>query len=413
MRKYLKILSLGLIAALTLGIFAGCGNDSYALTANGEEYPVGPYAFYAYWYRDLWATNLYLYTGSADINSKLDLTATEDGQTLEQMIVSQTEDQYIAYILLNKEFERLGLEFSEEIQSDIDYVFEETFINSYTDEELQNIYDTLGLTQDDIKDILSVNYKRQMIVDYYFGEGGAQEITEDEIKDTFTNDYARFKYIALSKYDDDGNSLSTAEILEKYDLANSLMDQLNNGADFVQLIRDNSEAYITDEQMAELSSDTEIESAESLNKTLTEDGLIIGTDGTILQDYASGVTSTLDSTLVNAVFNLENNQYTMVETDIGYWIVQRCDINEDEDLYNNCRDIIFNILVTEPYNELFGNWKTDFNYVMNDSVVEKYNPRNISALFFNEDDLAAGVDSLENLEGLTDDIESDTNSDTE
>ena len=69
MRKYLKILSLGLIAALTLGIFAGCGNDSYALTANGEEYPVGPYAFYAYWYRDLWATNLYLYTGSADINS--------------------------------------------------------------------------------------------------------------------------------------------------------------------------------------------------------------------------------------------------------------------------------------------------------------------------------------------------------
>ena len=121
----------------------------------------------------------------------------------------------------------------------------------------------------------------------------------------------------------------------------------------------------------------------------------------------------MDSTLVNAVFNLENNQYTMVETDIGYWIVQRCDINEDEDLYNNCRDIIFNILVTEPYNELFGNWKTDFNYVMNDSVVEKYNPRNISALFFNEEDLAAGVDSLENLEGLTDDIESDTNSDTE
>lgn len=393
MKKISKITALLLSLIMIFGLFAGCGQYDYALTAGDEKYPVGPYAFYAYWFRDVWTTNIYYYMQTTDLNSQLDLKMSEDGQTLEQVILDQVEEQYISYILLSKEFERLGLEFSDETKTQIDYVFEETFLKSYTEEELNTIYKTLGLSADEIKDIYTVNYKRQMIIDHYFGEGGAQEISEDTVRQTFENDYARFKYIALSKYKDDGSSLSTEETVTKYNKAKDVISKLDKGADFVELIKTDSEAYIS--SMDDLTEDQKT-SAEKLNETLTEDGLIINKNGTILQDYTTD-SSYLDSTLVNKVFELDNNEYGMVETDTGFWIIMRCNINESEAYYKNCRDTIFNSIVTEPYNELFANWKKDFAYTMNEKVVEKYNPRNIGNLFFSEEKLKSGNTNTDSL----------------
>lgn len=390
MKKHAKLISLFLALIIFAGIFAGCGSSDYAMTANGEKYSAKPYAFYAYWYRDLWNTNVYLYTGSDDLTSKLSTEISDDGKTLKQYIIEQTESQYIDYIIIEQKFRELGLSFTDEIKTQTEYEFQHNFIESYTEDQLNNIYKTLGLTADEIKDILEINYKRQMIIDHYFGEGGEKEISEETIKNSFTNDYARFKYIAFAKTDDSGNNLSTDKTLEKYNTVKDIINQLNNGANFEELIQKYSEAYVT---VTDDYSDDEKKSAESLNEVLTIDGLIIGKDGTILQDYTYGsASSVLDSTLVNKIFALNNNEYSYVETDTGYWILKRCDINEDERFYDNCRDAVYNNLLSEPYTELFESWKKDFTYTMNEKVVEKYSPDKISALFFDKDSFNTSTD---------------------
>lgn len=398
MKKLIKTSALFIISAIILTFLAACGNDDYVLISGDKKYPVEPYAFYSYYYRDTWATYLYSYLKTEDLSAYLDKPASEDGQTLEQLIVNQTKEQYISYIIITNEFERLNLSLTDEMKKEIDQIFEKTFIGTYSENELDNICKTLNLTKDEIKDILSVNYKRQMIIDYYFGEGGSLEISEEAIKSSFENDYARFKYIVFAKQDESGNSIPTEDTLKKYNLSKELIEKLNSGENFIELMKEYSEAYIKD--TSELG-ETEKEAAENLNKILTEDGLIVKKDGTILQEYYSGYDSVLDSELVNKVFSLKNGEFAEIETDSGFWIVQRCDINESEKYYNDSRDIVFDYLLSEPYTELFNNWKSDFSYTMNDKIVEKYNPKNISALFFNKEKLDA-------MNDITDNIESDT-----
>lgn len=385
MKKYAKPISLLLALLIFAGLVSGCGSSEYAMTANGEKYPAAPYAFYAYWYKDLWTTNLYLYTGSDDIDSKLSMEATSDGKTLKQVIIDQTKEQYIFYTIINQKFKELGLSLTDKIKEQTDYEFKHNFIESYTEDELNNIYKTLGLSADEIKDILEVNYKRQMIIDHYFGKGGEKEISEETMKNSFENDYARFKYIAFAKTDNSGNALSTEKTLEKYNTVKDIINQLNNGANFEELIKKYSEAYVSN---TDGFSDDKKKAAENLNEVLTLDGLIIGKNGTILQDYNYGSTSSvLDSQLVNKVFALKDGEFSYVETDTGYWILKRCNINEEERFYENCKDAIYNALLSEPYTELFESWKKDFDCTMNEKIVEKYSPEKISALFYSRDKL--------------------------
>lgn len=387
MKKNVKITALLIAAIMLVSIFAGCGANDYAMTANGEKYSAKPYAFYAYWYRDLWTTNLYIYTGSDDLDSKLSMEATDEGKTLKQVITDQVEEQFVFYTIINQKFNELGLTLTDELQETIDYEFKHNFLESYTEDELNNIYKTLGLSADEIKDILEINYKRQMIIDHYFGEGGEKEITEETMKNSFANDYARFKYIAFAKTDDDGNSISTEDTLTKYNLVQDILKKLNNGANFEELIVEYSEAYVSD--MSDYSDD-EKEAAEELNDVLTQDGLFIGKDGTILQDYTySSASSVLDSQLVNKVFSLEVGDYSYVETDTGFWILKRCDVNEEDRFFKNAKDAIYNNLLSEPYTELFESWEKEFDYTMNEKVVEKYSPDNISALFYSRDKLTS------------------------
>ena len=90
MKKTIKSTSLILALAMLFSLFAGCAKDDYAMVSGDTKYPVEPYAFYAYYYRDLWRTQAYYYMGQDDIEKLLDEKATNEGETLEQLKKTQT-----------------------------------------------------------------------------------------------------------------------------------------------------------------------------------------------------------------------------------------------------------------------------------------------------------------------------------
>ena len=118
-------------------------------------------------------------------------------------------------MITERKFEEYGLSLTEDQISALDDSFQTNWIDSNGIEAFTNICKTLGLSSSEFKEILSVSYKNSQLMDYLFGEGGKYEITEDELRNNYSDGYERFRYIALSKVDSSGATLPTDELIAK------------------------------------------------------------------------------------------------------------------------------------------------------------------------------------------------------
>jgi hypothetical protein len=198
---------------MSLGILSACNDTSYIIKVDSVKYPVGPYAFYAYWMRDNFEAQTQ-YSGKVYADALLE-DADDQGTKAWQMIMSQTKAQYMQHILINKKFTELGLSLTDEQKQAIETAYTTNWVGQYGEENLNKILDTLGLTIEEFKDIISLQYKNDALINYYFGPGGEKEIADSELKNKYLENYARFKYVILAKTDSEGNQLSFDNIAAK------------------------------------------------------------------------------------------------------------------------------------------------------------------------------------------------------
>ena len=377
MMKSFKYISL--IAGITfiLLFITSCSNVSYIATIDNEKMPVGPYAFYAQYTRDNYQSNL-TYYGVTDFTSALTEQADSTGTKLYTHIIQEAKKSYIQHVLTERKFNEFGLSLSEDQKIALDESFQKNWVDNVGIEKFTEICKALNLTSAEFKNVVSVSFKNACLMDYLFGAGGRYEITEDELRNNYAEGYERFKYIALSKVDPSGATLSTDELIEKKAKVDEAYQRALDGEDFGELIALYSEDYF---QITDEITEDERNLYELSNKQAAEDGLVIDKNGIFNYDYYIYYNYVIDSNIVNAVFSMEIGDLKVIELPSSFWIIQKCDKNEKESYFESKKTLIYNNIASPIIDELYTEWEKELLITFNEAAVNKYDPRKLEPLF--------------------------------
>ena len=395
-----KVLSLFLVLVLATAIFAGCSKKadlSYAVTGtvNGEtkEFPVGPYRYYVQWMTDYY----YAYLSYIASQSNTKMTWTEmladksfsgGKMTLSDSIIESAKDQYMTYLYIDVTFDALGLKLDAEDEKEVDRIIQQDWVALYGNDGFNTIRQTLGMSYDEFRNLMACNLKSEKILDYYYGEGGPNEIPEKEMKDHFANNYVRFKYVVMMTQDSDGNEYNDTKLAKIEANKNAVLAELEKGTDITTLIPQYSDDYteITDDLTA-----TEKETLELQNKTMLEDGLIVNDKGVFSESLASYYNITVDEDIVDKAFSLKNGEYATVTIEDSVWIIQRFDHNEKESYFTDVKDSVFKTLYADDLAAKHTDWRSRLNYVYNEDVIDAYRPEYLADLFKFSDTTGGGT----------------------
>lgn len=368
-----SILTVILLAGM-LVLATGC-SPSYIVTAKGEKQDIGYYKFYVHWQRDYFKA--LLQSNGFDLNASLDNYYSET-ETVRQAIVSTAKSQYLSFLMVNMVFEDLGLTLSEEDTASINKVYDEEWIKTYGEKGMKNILKELGLKKEQFIELLSVERKSNAIVEYYYGPGGSLEITEQAKKEYFEENYIRFKYVLLSKVDDDDDKLADETIEKLRTLATTIKTAVDGGEFIGKYIEEHSEDYnkITDKM-----TEQEKEEAEAANKTAIEDGIICDQKGIFNQTLYNYYGIAVNSEIVKKLNEMQNGETAVVEVDNAIWVIQKCDRNEKESYYNNRATSIYQTMYATDFNNKYTQWMADLDYKFNEKALEHLDPGTFSDLF--------------------------------
>ncbi len=380
--KFTKILALCLAAVFVLALLAGCGDTSYIMTVGEKKYPVGPFAFYAYLTRDTYDMQYYYYynTRLSDILNK----ELSEGEPAYKTINKYIQDQYLNHIVISEKFVELGLSLTDEQKAEIDANYKAGYVETYG-ADLTTILETLNLTEEEMKDMISLNYKSEAIVNYYFGEGGKYEVLDSEMRGYFAENYARFKYVILDKKDAEGNALTTDKLLAQYDKAKAALAALEAGKAIEEVIVEYSDDYYTEEDIPADAKDEDKVTYETQNKTMTETGVITDKQGVFDETYYAYYGSTLDAEIVNWVFAAKVGEFVLKELDGAYMIIQKFDVTETEEHYEARKSSVFSAITESQRTALFSQWMSEFSYTFNENALNLYDVRGLEPLFISFD----------------------------
>lgn len=383
--KKVKTIALFLSILLFIGMLAGCSDVSYIMSVNDTKYPCGPYAFYAQFMRDTYDMQYY-YNYQVRLTDILNEEVSEGVKFYEQ-INETVKEQYLAYIVIDEKFKELGLTLDDETKATIEDTYQTSYVEAYGASAFGEILSKLGLTEDEFKELLSISAKNEAITQYYFGAGGSYEVSDTAMRQYFTQNYARFKYIRMGKTDTEGKELTTDQLIETYGKAKEALAALDEGATIEELIPLYCEDYYTEEEIAAAEasatdSDTDVRASyESYNESLVADGMITDKNGIFNEIIYSYYGYTLDTELVNFVFGAQNGDYSLIELSDAYWIIEKADIQEKESYMEARQSTIFNALTANDLAAMYQEWKGSLPYVFNEAAVKRYDVRGLDEMF--------------------------------
>jgi len=158
--------------------------------------------------------------------------ATFEGTSSEDWIQDKATEYCSKFVAVEREFDKLGLELtSDDLKSIKSAVRESKDEDYYTDN---------GIGESSLKDIITngvagnwdnalfYSSKYYKLFEHYYGIGSEFGCSEDELKDYFTDNYARVKYLSISLADSEGNKLEGDELRELNNLIDDYVKEINS-----------------------------------------------------------------------------------------------------------------------------------------------------------------------------------------
>lgn len=184
-----KRLSFALVFVLILFLFGGCGKrESFPLVIDGTKIPDGVYAYYL----DLVFANPKKY-GAKENDS--------------ESALEKTEELCKEYAALQSFCEKNGIQPEQYLKSEA---------NDKTNglwSLFSGYYNRRGINKADLLKVTLCESEKKQIVARFFGRGGKNEVSQDDLKQSFVELYAGFKAIEapLSKVNTKGETTPLSE----------------------------------------------------------------------------------------------------------------------------------------------------------------------------------------------------------
>ena len=395
-----KVLSLIFAFAFLFGMTACGKEEKYIMTIDEKEYPVEPFAFITQYRRDIYYQDYVKNKGSSNgWDDQLEEPISDNGTLYWEYILSESKEVYLEYIFIQEKFNEFHLSFTEAEQKEIDELYTamiEDYTKNYGDDIIKNVCDKIGITEEDFKNFTTgYSYKASKISEYLFGEGGTYEITDEKMHAEYLENYRRFKYCIFLKTDSDGNSLKVAELYEKEKRATEALKKAEEGTDFNEVIKEYSEAYTP---ITETMTDSEKQTAEQQNETMLDIGIICNSNGIYDTDYYTMYGSVVDSEIVDAIFEMETGENKLIETSSTFLVIQTCDLEETEELFELKKNEIFSKISTPIFENLLSEWKNSITPVFNEKLYNSFDPRTLDAVFLDAEKLDEFMEESYNID---------------
>ena len=336
------------------------------------------------------------------------------------------------YLAVETKFEEYGLSFTEEEQSYID-----SYIEYYWN-YLGSSYEDEGCGQESYTKLMTNSFKESQLFYHIYGEGGEREVTEEELRDLFNQQYAHVNIFDVDCSDDEGNPLEGHELEIVEERVANLIERLDNGEDF-ETVKADYEAEVEAEQAAEeesASSDTSSDetsseetsasesSASSEESAASEESSAVSEDTSssassetseVSEDASSAESSsaseeTASSETSEKSSSSDTSSDTETDTDTsvyintdttsypeelvtllmdasageyGSWndedgtIYVWVRLENDDTGFETYRDTILQNEKWEEYTQLEQDWINGMTFVQNDAAIRKHNPKNL------------------------------------
>lgn len=388
MTKFKRIIAAALALCLALGL-AACGDTRWICEVDGNTIPAGLYIFYQNeGYGDALfklaqedsETYLYpyiYYYNYGVVDSSLFSTALSSGETVEEHVNSYAMDMCKQYTVVSKLFDDLGLEITDDEQALIDNQVRTGWTNS------GDKYEKVGISKDSYEMSIVSKFKEDKVFDAYYEVGGKNGTTEDEVMTFFSENYARVKYMTFTFSDSIDDAIDEGRKSEQLELANQYLEEAKSGVPMDDLIErhneelaaQNAENSESDEAAAdgEASEPVEAETKEENGDTADDTA-----EAEVVDPYANESILNKKATyptekFVNYVFTTVNvGDYAVIQDDTCFYVVERLDITEREDLYDTYRESIMQDLFDDDYTKLINTELEKYTVKVNDSAVKRY-----------------------------------------
>ena len=356
-----KILA-GLLSIVMVLSLASCNTDKEWIISSGDvSISSGVYLGY------LVNSTLDAMSANECTTAKDLMKLTIENKPAAEYVKEKALDYCKTYIVVEQKFSELGLELSEEDNSDIDSTTNAylTYYAAY--------YGDNGCGAASLRKIVESNVKLEKIFLHYYGEGGEKEVSKDDLLKQLTENYARVQFISIPLVETStGLSLEGDDLQEAKDSADKYLERAKNGEDFPALMEEysksleDSDEEETEEEEHDHDHDHE-EEEEILDNGFTKNDTLVKKDDET--SYPEG--------FVDGVFEMKNGEYKLIKTENYYFVTTRLNITESDKTLEYYTETLISDLKFEEFEGTYGEWKAAASYNTNNAGIKKYKAKKI------------------------------------
>lgn len=384
-----RIITVLLAIAIALSLVA-CGDTSWIVKVDGETVNSGLYIYYqsqgysAAGY-ELMAQdpnyNYYMQLGLSYIDDPIG----EEGETVRDYMNEYAMNMCKQYVVVGRLFDQLGLELTEDELSLVDTQVRNLWNNS------EDALVKAGISQDTVEKAIIASLKEEKVFNAYYEVGGLNGTTEEDIQGYLEDNYARIKYITFNFADDATEAVDTDRKNEALETAQSYLDRALTGESMDDLIAEYAE--ILEQAEAEESAEEDETVKENLPETPesedaedaeSTEGTDEAEDSTDVDDIASQYPNEViinnegtspSEKFISYVFNnIDTGEFDLVQDDLNVYLVQKLDILERDDIYDDNRETFLYALFDSDYTALINDTLADYTVEVNERSVKRYKP---------------------------------------
>ena len=251
-----KVLICLLCLLISASVFS-CAKKEAAMTLDNASVPGSIYAYYLACYKQYWLTAL----GQGD--DPAFWAAETDGVKNADRLTQISEDAIKKRLASNYLFDAFHLKLTDEEYKSIDYMITGIKVSVNGDIEDDEVFKTLGLTEDDLKTILIMDAKVGALQDHLYGEDGERKISDETKEAYYQENYYRFRLVYLMDgdfvrdeagnivYNENGNAevteISDERYEEKLGIAKDILSKVRAGDDINKYVEEYSEQLEKDD----------------------------------------------------------------------------------------------------------------------------------------------------------------------
>lgn len=343
MKKFKRLFA-GLLSAVLLLSVTGCSGDTtWVFKTENDTVPAGVYLSYL---KDAYAQ------AQSQVDSTKDIWSQKiDDLPVEQWIINKASKTTQQYIAINIMFDELGMTMGTEGKNTAKKTAD-TYWAQY-----QSNYEQNGISYASVLKVAESEYKTQKVFEYFYETNGKEPVSEETIKEYFYDNYAKVKYVAISKYD-----VKTGEKKDENELKKAVDDyvtQINKGTNIDEIIDSFVIQSYKDYGINDFKPDT---SDSSRNVSLVgkkQTGVIEG--------------------FVKKTFEQKDYGKPYVDdTSSSYiYLGARYDLTKDVELYQQNRTFVLHELRGGDFTQKIEDRLSTVQLTVNEEAVSRYSPKNL------------------------------------